>query len=156
MEADTALEAWASLLCSPLCQLKIKATFVFPPNSVSIFYSAFSGQRRPRFWPAAIYRILSSKNLIQEKPWRHKIAATSCQQTVFWEWLVEIQSLTQFRKLNNAVTYLKPHPQWPPSITLGVWTNYFLFDFQMYFSLQWSKWTYNAYLKGHKTGQFGQ
>ena len=96
-----------SLLCSPLCQLKIKAIFVFTPNSVSIFYSAFSGQRGPRFWPAAIYRILLSKNLIQKKPWKHKFASTSCQQTLLWEWLVEFQSLTQFRKLNNTVTYLK-------------------------------------------------
>ena len=27
-----------SLLYSPLCQLRIKATFLFPPNSVSIFF----------------------------------------------------------------------------------------------------------------------
>ena len=122
-----------SLLCSPLCQLKIKATFVFTPNSVSIFYSAFSGQRGPRFWPAAIYRILLSKNLIQKKPWKHKFASTSCQQTLLWEWLVEFQSLTQFRKLNNTVTYLKSHPQWPPGITLDVWTSNFLFDFKCIF-----------------------
>ena len=139
-----------SLLCSPLCQLKIKASFVFSPNSVSIFYSAFSGQRGPRFWPAAIYRILLSKNLIEKKHWKHKFASTS------WEWLVKFQSLIQFRKLNSTVTYLKLHPQWPPRITLDVWTSYFLFDFQMYFSLQWPKWLYNAYLKGHKIGQFGQ
>ena len=120
-----------SLLCSPLCQLKIKASFVFSPNSVSIFYSAFSGQRGPRFWPAAIYRILLSKNLIEKKPWKHKFASTS------WEWLVKFQSLIQFRTLNSTVTYLKSHPQWPPRITLDVWTSYFLFDFQMYFSLQW-------------------
>ena len=27
-----------SLLCSPFCWLRIKATFLFPPNSVSIFF----------------------------------------------------------------------------------------------------------------------
>ena len=42
-----------SLLCFPLCQLRIKATFLFPLNSVSIFFLIwFGGQRKPRFWPA--------------------------------------------------------------------------------------------------------
>ena len=38
-----------SLLCSPLCQLRIKASFLFPPNSVLA-----SMRRRPRFWPTTI------------------------------------------------------------------------------------------------------
>ena len=37
MEAGNS--SWGiSLLCSPLCQLRIKATFLFPPNSASIFF----------------------------------------------------------------------------------------------------------------------
>ena len=42
-----------SLLGSSLHQLRIKATFLFPPSSVSVYFSfSFSGQRRLDFgWP---------------------------------------------------------------------------------------------------------
>ena len=38
-----------SLLSSPLSQVRIKATFVSPPNS--LFFLWLRWQRRPRFWP---------------------------------------------------------------------------------------------------------
>ena len=41
-----------NLLYSPLCRLRIKATFLFPPYSVSIIFIDFSEQRKSRFWPA--------------------------------------------------------------------------------------------------------
>ena len=41
--------ATCSLLSSPLHRLRMKTTFLFPPNFT--FLSSFSGQRKPRFWP---------------------------------------------------------------------------------------------------------
>ena len=43
-----------SLLCSPLHQLRIKATFYFLQTLSPYFLFGFTWQRKPRFWPAAI------------------------------------------------------------------------------------------------------
>ena len=42
------------LLCSALCRLRIKATFLFPPNSMSVFLIWLQRERRPRLWPTTV------------------------------------------------------------------------------------------------------
>ena len=43
-----------SLQCTPLHWLRIKATFIFPPNSMSVFLIWLQRERRPRLWPTTV------------------------------------------------------------------------------------------------------